>query len=77
MRYSYYRGSFLNILKKSTTNVCRGEENVDLYIHCPILLQGVVFKHRDNFTLQWWIMIAANIYILVCAWVRKQSRNLI
>jgi hypothetical protein len=23
---------------------------VELYLHCPIRLQGVVFKHKDNFT---------------------------
>jgi hypothetical protein len=32
-----------------TSNQCRGQENVDLYIHSPIRLHGVV-KHRDNFT---------------------------
>jgi hypothetical protein len=34
-----------------TSNKCRGQENMDLYIHSPIHLHGVLLKHRDNFTL--------------------------
>jgi hypothetical protein len=33
-----------------TSNYCRGQENVDLHMHSPICLQGVV-KHMDNCTL--------------------------
>jgi hypothetical protein len=33
-----------------TCNYCLGQEYVDLYIHSPIRLHGVL-KHRDNFTL--------------------------
>jgi hypothetical protein len=33
----------------SPPNQCRDQENVDLYIHCPMRLHGVV-THRNKFT---------------------------
>jgi hypothetical protein len=35
-----------------TFNQCRGQENINLYIHSSIHFHGVVLsKHRDNFTV--------------------------
>jgi hypothetical protein len=34
-----------------TSNKCRGQENVDLYIQSPIRHHGIVHKHKDNFIL--------------------------
>jgi hypothetical protein len=46
--------SLRSILILSTHLRCRGQENVDLYIHSPIRLHGVMLnelvKHRDSFT---------------------------
>jgi hypothetical protein len=56
-----------------TSNSCRGQENVHLYIHSPIRLQDLmlnyVFKHRDNFTFTFlcftYLIITGQMYVTV------------